>query len=60
MKECSSRQQIKRDDVDASPFMTLLSASVIRVPDELFSVVKARGGERATCGGGTVKERAGG
>ena len=37
MKECSSRQQIKRDDVDASPFMTLLSASVIRVPDELFS-----------------------
>ena len=37
VKEGSSGQQITRDDVNASPLMHLLSASVLRVHDKLLS-----------------------
>ena len=37
VEEGSSGQQITRDDVDVSPLMPLLSASVLRVHDKLFS-----------------------
>ena len=37
VEEGSRGQQITRDDVDASPLMPLLSASVLRVRDKPFS-----------------------